>query len=70
VIIIVSALKEYKEYNNLHTEYQEPLIVIVSDSNIEQFHLHILAVYCKLSTLPALHDHTSAASTQIVSAPQ
>jgi len=48
----------YKSTKNTiicHTEYQEPLNVIINESNIEQFHLHTLAVYCILSTLPAPH---------------
>jgi len=39
-IIMGVALQEYKEYNNLHMEYWEPLKVVTNVSNLEYFNLH------------------------------
>jgi len=43
------ALQVYKDCNNLHMEYREPLNILINVSNIEYFNLHTY-----LTTLLAL----------------
>ena len=39
-IIIMVALQEYKEYNNLPHEISGPNVIIINSSSIEYFNLH------------------------------
>jgi hypothetical protein len=45
VIILGVALQEYKEYNNLHIEYLEPLNIIINVQNIGYFNLHTVTIH-------------------------